>query len=112
MRRTAETVFYGCDWRMADNYDETCDDWVVRIVKRADIYYKDGSQMIVARHRNMPDYRLSLAFASRFGPPDTYYLVTPKNLDIYTECEFGECRYRRSIEHAQCCDFVRMMARD
>lgn len=107
--RTQPSVpaFRGCDLRMADVYDQTCSDWTVEIVKRGGVYYKDGREMVVGRHSNMPDYGLSLALKSRVGePPDTYYLVTPRNLDIYTECEFGECRYRRSIENAECCDFV------
>lgn len=74
-----------------------------RIVFRDGAYYLDGELMEELRHENMPEDGLSLAMVNRVGRPDMYYLVLPRKLDIYTNCEFGDCGLRRSVI-GSCCE--------
>ena len=66
------------------------------IVLRNGEYYMDGERMEQLRHENMPRDGLSLAMVNRVGRPNMYYLVLPRKLDIFTNCEFGPCNFRRS----------------
>ena len=72
------------------------------IVFRDGDYYMDGLRMEQLRHENMPRDGLSLAIVDRIGQPNLYYLVLPRKLDIFINCEFGPCNYRRSII-GRCC---------
>lgn len=92
-----KAVFTGCDRHMAKTYGEDCSSWTVTIVKRGGKYYMDGSEMELLRHPDMPNDGVSLAMKDRVGRPNMYYLVLPKKLDIYVNCEFGSCTYKRSI---------------
>ena len=74
----------------------------MEIVKRSGEYYMDGSEMEQLRHPNMPKDGLSLAMKDRVGRPNMYYLVLPHKVDIYFNCEFGSCAFRRSII-GSCC---------
>lgn len=69
----------------------------MKIVKRGGKYYMDGSEMETLRHSNMPKDGLSLAMKDRIGRPSMYWVVLPKKLDIYVNCEFGSCIFKRSI---------------
>ena len=67
------------------------------VEKRADQYFMDGDVMDKLRHRNMPKGGLSLAIRDRIGAPDNYFLIRDGRMDVYTNCEFGPCRKKRSI---------------
>ena len=73
------------------------------IVKRDGTYYMDGGKMEELRHPNMPSDGLSLTLTSRVGRPNMYYVVLPRMLEIYINCEFGACTFRRSIT-GSCCE--------
>ena len=74
------------------------------LVKRHGEYLVDGAAMEELRHPNMPPDGLSLAMKDRIGRPDLYYLVLPKKLDIYVNCEFGSCPFQRSLIGTCCQD--------
>ena len=73
------------------------------IVIRDGAYYMDGERMEELRHEKMPKDGLSLAMVNRVGRPNMFYLVLPRKLDIFINCEFGPCTYRRSIV-GRCCE--------
>ena len=72
------------------------------VVRRDGVYYMDGERMEELRLRNMPPDGLSLAMVNRIGRPSMYYLVLPRKLDLYVNCEHGACTYKRSIV-GRCC---------
>ena len=96
--RTPKAIFAGRDTRLG--YD-------MKIEDRNGTYYMDGSRMERARHENMPKGGLSLAMTDRIGDPDMYYVVKPKMVDIYVNCEFGPCEFKRSII-GTCCTADRL----
>lgn len=67
------------------------------IVERGGQYYMDGQAMEKLRHPAMPITGLSLALKDRIGVPDNYFLIFSKQMEIYTNCEFGPCSFRRAI---------------
>ena len=70
----------------------------VRIEKSGGVYMMDGMAMEVRRHPNIPDRGISLAIVDRVGKPDNYFVLHRQGeLSIYVDCEFGPCRYKRSI---------------
>lgn len=95
-------VFTGCDRHMATTFGESCSSWTIRIVEQDGRYLMDGQPMEELRHANMPSDGLSLAMIDRVGRPNMYYLVLPRQLDIYINCEFGACTFRRAII-GECC---------
>lgn len=71
--------------------------WDTTIVLRNGEYYLDRQKMEELRHPNMPQDGLSLAMEDRVGRPNMYWLVLPRKLDVFVNCEFGQCTYKRSI---------------
>lgn len=70
----------------------------VMVERRNGRYYMDGDEMQRLRHKNMPGGGISLAMKDRIGMPNMYYLVRSRGrLDIYVNCEFGPCTFKRSI---------------
>ena len=76
--------------------------WDTAIALRNDKYYMDGQEMEELRHPNMPQDGLSLAMKDRVGRPNMYWLVLPRMLDVFVNCEFGQCTHKRSIV-GPCC---------
>ena len=74
------------------------------IVDRDGIYFLDGSEMEELRHVSMPSEGLSLAMKDRIGEPSMYWLILPRQMDLYINCEFGACELKRSIKRACCSD--------
>lgn len=72
------------------------------IVMQDGKYYMDGGEMEELRHKNMPKDGISLAMKDRIGRPNMYWLVLPKMVELYVNCEFGKCRFKRSII-GKCC---------
>ena len=75
-----------------------------KIVERDGKYWMDGHEMEKNRHPNMPKRGLSLTMKERVGRPNIYYVVRPYKVDIYINCEFGKCEFRRSVT-GECCAF-------
>ena len=73
-----------------------------KIVMRDGKYYMDGEEMEELRHKQMPKDGISLAMKDRIGRPNMYWLVLPKMVELYVNCEFGKCRFKRSII-GRCC---------
>lgn len=71
--------------------------WDTTIVLRNGKYYLDGQEMEKLRHPSMPQDGLSLAMKDRVGRPNMYWLVLPRMLDVFVNCEYGQCTYKRSI---------------
>ncbi len=71
------------------------------IVKRGVRYYIDGDEMDQLRHPKMPTDGLSLALRDQRGNPDNYFLIRDRKMDIYTDCEFGPCTWKRSINRSK-----------
>ena len=70
----------------------------VKIEKSGGVYMMDGMVMEVRRHPQIAGEGLSLVIVDRVGEPDMYYVLhRPDELSIYVNCEFGPCRYKRSI---------------
>ena len=67
------------------------------VTEHAGEYFMDGDAMDVLRHPNMPSEGLSLALRDRIGAPDNYFLIRDGRMDVYTNCEFGPCRKKRTI---------------
>ena len=61
-----------------------------------------GRKMQALRHRSMPTHGVSLAMPNRIGQPDNYFLVTPRAVHIYANCEFGPCGHRRVVLAGGC----------
>lgn len=84
-----------------EGYDPLSGSKTSIVLRGGDYYmddaYMDGAQMEELRHENMPQDGLSLAMVDRIGRPNMFYLVLPRKLDIFTNCEFGPCNYRRSV---------------
>ena len=104
---TPQLLFEGCDAYQAERYGETCDAWHVDVVRIGPAYYMGDEPMEPMRHPAMPREGLSLAVKDRVGSPNLYYVVLPGRLDIYADCEFGDCRFKRSVR-GTCCDDAAM----
>ena len=100
-----ELMFYGCDHHLARLYEERCEHWMVRIVRHDDGQYQmiPGGPLEELRHSDIPAAGVSLTLVDRVGEPDTYYVLKPRKVDVWLNCEFGPCRYRRTIQ-GSCCD--------
>ena len=96
-------IFLGCDYKMATKFSESCVYWTIEIVKRRGKYIMDNLEMEELRHRNMPKEGLSLVIKDRIGQPNLYYLVLPKKLVVYSNCEIGSCTSKREIT-GDCCE--------
>lgn len=73
-------------------------DGIGGVERRNGRYYMDGDEMERKRHPNISRGGLSLAMKDRIGSPNMYYVVRhPTRLDIYVNCEFGPCGFKRSI---------------
>ena len=79
-------------------YDPILGDYV-KIEKSEGVYMMDGMTMEVRRHPNILDRGVSLAIVDRVGEPNMYYVLHQGELSIYIDCEFGPCRYKRSIQN-------------
>ena len=71
------------------------------VVRRDGRYYMDGAALDELRHRNMPAGGISLAIRDRRGAPDIYFLIRDRAMEIYVDCEFGPCRFKRSITRSR-----------
>ena len=88
-----EVIFEGYDTRLG---------FETKIVMQDGKYYMDSEEMEELRHKNMPKDGISLAMKDRIGRPNMYWLVLPKMVELYINCEFGKCKFKRSII-GRCC---------
>ena len=104
-----QLVFEGDDTFFAEEYGGDKADWHVKIVRRNGkyLYIMGGTEeeLTEARHHNMPKDGLSLAIVQRIGRPDNYFLVLPNLMEVYTNCEYGDCNHKRDIV-GTCCNDV------